>query len=560
MPAIRKLAAWTLATNVALAACGGGNSNLPGPTPRISGSANPASLTIEQGATGTVAITLVRSDYTGTVTASVEGLPAGITATFNPPTLSGSATNSTATVTVATSLTPGTYNATIRASGSGVGDATGSYQIVVTARPDFSLSAVPAGLSIPAGLSATSLITVARNGFTGPVAMSADNPPAGITANVTPASATDTSRVALTVARTVTPGDYPVTVTGTAAPGPRTVVIAVTVTPEPNYALSAAPAATEIIQGGQGSVTVTLTRTNFTGPVTLALDNPPTGTTSTMTVSIAGSVAPGRSNLSIKGTAAGVPSLRAGATSSANPGDRATSLGVTVVPATLAVPASVTIAQGAVGSVSVAINRAGSFTGPVTLSLSGRPNLTRVAFAPTTVAGNTSTLTIIPNGTPVGTYPLTISGATGTAGDPTTRIDLIVTGTAGGASTFTFCDPSNFPVWFGYRDGTGPWAQATPTTNGSTQSFSYPINSTTGEIAYVLPVQFAIMGQASARMVENSAGGPRRGLGGQMADMVAQGPRKPFPTFTPPSSSRARGPNSKARASVRRRSAPARPR
>ena len=546
MSHLRNFAAWTFAATLGLTACGGGKTDPPsGPSASITVTANPASLSVEQGAGGTVVITLVRGGgYTGTVTATVEGLPAGITVTFNPASLSGSATSTTATVAVAVAVAPGTYNATIRASGSGVGDATGSYSITVTARPDFSLSATPAALSIPAGLSATSLVTITRNNFTAPVTMTLDNPPAGITAVFTPASVTDTTRIALTVAKTVVPGDYPVTVTGTAAPGAKTTVITVTVTPEPSYTLAIAPAAAEIIQGGQGTATVTLTRTNFTGPVTLALDNPPagvtatfvpaapTGTTSVMTVTVAGSVVPGLTNLSIKGTASGVPSVRAATPPSPAPGDRAAPFGLTVVPASLSLPASVTIAQGSQAGVTVSITRAALFTGPVTLSVAGRPSPTQISFTPTVVAGATSTMTVTPNGTPVGTYPLIINGATGTAGDPTARIDLIVTSPANGsAGNFKFCDPSQFPVWFAYRDGTGPWIHVTPTTSGSVQSYPYTIAASVGEVAYAQLVQFALRGQASARIVENASRGPRRGLGEQVAAMVAAPTAQPTPNF-----------------------------
>src|SRR2546427_10866429 len=49
--------------------------------------------------------------------------------------------------------------------------------------------------------------------------------------------------------------------------------------PAPDYTLSLTPAALTIVQGATGNTTVAITRTNFTGAVTLSLGNAPTGVT-----------------------------------------------------------------------------------------------------------------------------------------------------------------------------------------------------------------------------------------------------------------------------------------
>src|SRR5438046_6392227 len=85
--------------------------------------------------------------------------------------------------------------------------------------------------------------------------------------------------------------------------------------PAADYTLSLAPAALTIVQGATGSSTVTITRTNFAGAVTLSLGgaptgvtgafNPaaPTGTSSALTVSVGAAVVPGVYNLTVDGTA-----------------------------------------------------------------------------------------------------------------------------------------------------------------------------------------------------------------------------------------------------------------
>jgi hypothetical protein len=83
--------------------------------------------------------------------------------------------------------------------------------------------------------------------------------------------------------------------------------------------LSRSPAALSIAQGGSAPTTVLLTRTNFTGAVTLSLASAPsgvtgsfsptapTGTSSTLTVSVGPSVTPGTYNLTINGASAAGP-------------------------------------------------------------------------------------------------------------------------------------------------------------------------------------------------------------------------------------------------------------
>jgi hypothetical protein len=86
--------------------------------------------------------------------------------------------------------------------------------------------------------------------------------------------------------------------------------------------LSRSPSAVTIAPGGSGTTTVTLTRTNFTGAVTLSLSGAPsgvtgsfspaspTGTSSTLTLNVGSAVTPGDYPLTVTGTGTGIGGTR----------------------------------------------------------------------------------------------------------------------------------------------------------------------------------------------------------------------------------------------------------
>lgn len=85
----------------------------PTPKPDFSISANPGSLTIHQGLTGSTTVsTTPILGFSSSVSLSASGLPLGMTANFNPAVISGNAT-SNAVFNVANSVAPGTYNITV---------------------------------------------------------------------------------------------------------------------------------------------------------------------------------------------------------------------------------------------------------------------------------------------------------------------------------------------------------------------------------------------------------------------------------------------------------------
>src|SRR5215472_6169515 len=74
---------------------------------------HPTYQNVTPGGTGTYTITVTAIDgFAGTVEFSTSGLPAGATASFNPPTVTGSG-STTATITTSSSTANGSYSITL---------------------------------------------------------------------------------------------------------------------------------------------------------------------------------------------------------------------------------------------------------------------------------------------------------------------------------------------------------------------------------------------------------------------------------------------------------------
>ncbi len=199
-------------------------------TPDFSLSSSPTSVSVTQGSSGTSTITVnPLNGFTGSVSLTASGLPAGVTASFSPASTTG---NSTLTLTASSTATTGTATVTITGtSGSLSHTTTVSLTVNAAAAPNFSLSASPASLSIQQGNSGTSAITVTpANGFTGSVSLSASGLPSGVTASFNPTSTTGTSTLTLTASSTATTGAATVTVTGTSGSLTHTTTISLTIT------------------------------------------------------------------------------------------------------------------------------------------------------------------------------------------------------------------------------------------------------------------------------------------------------------------------------------------
>ena len=188
--------------------------------------ASPSTLNLTPGgAPGTATISLnAANGFTGSVTlsANILGAPAGVTAGFNPVSISGSAT-STLTVSTTSATPAGTLMLAVTGTSSGGIETQPAF--VTLALPDFSLSVTPttaftnqpSTIYLNQSSTATATATVdSQNNFTGAVNLSVSALPKGVTGAFNPASTSTTSTMTLTASSTAATvsADY-LTVSGT---------------------------------------------------------------------------------------------------------------------------------------------------------------------------------------------------------------------------------------------------------------------------------------------------------------------------------------------------------
>jgi hypothetical protein len=179
-------------------------------------SATPTSRSVAPGGSGGYTATVTAgAGFTGDVTFSVTGLPAGATAAFSPASVTASG-SSTLTVSTSTSTPAGTYSLSIRGtSGSLVHSA--SVTLIVTVTGDFSITATPTTKTVQNGADATYTITITpASGFTGTVSLSVGALPKFVVASFSPAALpSGSSLLTLSTKKQTKNGSANITVSGT---------------------------------------------------------------------------------------------------------------------------------------------------------------------------------------------------------------------------------------------------------------------------------------------------------------------------------------------------------
>ena len=202
------------------------------------------------------------------------------------------------------------------------------------------------------------------------------------------------------------------------------------------FTISASPSALTVVQGNQGTSTITTTvNGGFNNAIVLSATGVPGGTTvtfnpstilapgsgsSTMTITVGVSTVPGVYPITVTGNGGGMQQ------------NTTVTLTVTVPPSfsISASPNTLTVTQGNQGTSTITATIVGGFNNSIALSATGAPSGTTVSFNPSTIpapGAGTSTMTItVGASTPTGTYPITVTGSGGGMQQNTT-VTLTVT-------------------------------------------------------------------------------------------------------------------------------------
>jgi hypothetical protein len=191
-------------------------------------SVSPASLSIAQGTSGsTILSAAVQNGFSGTINITVSGVPSGVSLSFS----AGGPGSLKLTFTAGTSAAVGPATVTI-AGTSGSLSASTTLALTVVAPPSFKLAATVSNVSVAAGATgSTALSVVPQGGFSGPVVLGVTGLPAGVTASFSPATMTTASTLTLSAASSAAVKATQITVTGTCGTLTSSQTITVAVTP-----------------------------------------------------------------------------------------------------------------------------------------------------------------------------------------------------------------------------------------------------------------------------------------------------------------------------------------
>jgi kumamolisin len=213
-------------------------------------------------------------------------------------------------------------------------------------------------------------------------------------------------------------------VTGWGSPNGQNLINALAPTAtSPTFTLSASPASVSVLQGSNGTSTITSTAVDgFSSAVALTASGQPTGVTvsfsptsitgsgtSTMTMAVASTTVAGAYTITVTGTGGGITQTATVLLTVTAPGSGAFTISVS--------PTSGSLRRGQSGYAVVTTAISGGFNASIALSATGLPSGVTGSFSPTSIAAPGSgtsdfTLTVSRNaGT--GTFPITITGKSG---------------------------------------------------------------------------------------------------------------------------------------------------
>ena len=187
-------------------------------TPGFTLSASPGSVSVAPGAEGSTTITsAVTGGFDSSIALNATGQPSGVTIVFNPTSITGAGTSSMS-ITVGSSVAPGTYPITVTGTSGSTVETTTVSLTVTSTTAGFSISANPTSISIARNASGDVTITAtATGGFDSPITLSASGEGSANSVSFSPTTITGagSSTMKITVGRNASTGDHTITVTGT---------------------------------------------------------------------------------------------------------------------------------------------------------------------------------------------------------------------------------------------------------------------------------------------------------------------------------------------------------
>jgi pseudomonalisin len=393
---------------------------IPAPGFTLKGSATSESVLQGKTATFTVAVTAT-GGFSGTVSLKAT-TPAGVTLSFNPVSVKPGA-SSTATITVASTATPGTSNITITGA-SGTTTATTSIPLTVLGTPTLTIAESATKVSVAQGATGTLQFTTATGGaFSGAVSLAVSGLPTGVSATWTTGSYTSSADGSTISTLTLKPSttaalattSLKITATGDGLTASTTASIQVTAAPAITATL--APASISMLSMATSSMTVTVapvggvSLASSASTATFKVTGLPAGITGAWSAASLTSAGALQAKLTLTGGTSAVasstkPAIAVTAVDSVTgktfSATASATLTVSRVLPTLVVTlaaSKVTLVAGQSGTLQVTTTTGGSYAGVVALSLTGLPagvtaTWTNGSYTSTVAGSTTSTLTL----------------------------------------------------------------------------------------------------------------------------------------------------------------------
>ncbi len=397
-------------------------------TPDFSGFSSPTSQTVIAG--GNTVYNISLNPLYGSenaVTLTLSGVPAGVTASFQPQTVPGANGSSLLSINTSASTVPGTYTLTL--TGTATNGVTRSTPLTLTVNPptaDFGGDITPTTQLIAAGQTAGYMVTVVPiNGFTGNVTLSASGYPAGSVVTFNPAVITGgsgTSLLSVTPPSGTSSGVYILTITGTSGSLVHSGKRELDVNNNADFSGFVNPPANSVVPGQRAAYTINVTSMNgYTGSTWLSVSGLPPGATYRLTPAIVMGGAGSSSLLITTSTSTPLGSYTITITGQSGSDSKSTSIQLEVDPSPgdfsgSISPTSQSVTAGTSASYAVTIFPANGFTGNVTVSVAGLPAGATLSFSPSNVVtggSGTVNFTITTTGVAAGTYTMLVTGTSG---------------------------------------------------------------------------------------------------------------------------------------------------